>query len=526
MKLDTQWPAEAVERRPVADLIPYARNPRTHTAKQVEQIAASIKRFGWTMPCLVDEAGEIIAGHGRVMAAELLGIEEAPCMVAEGWSEAEKRAYVIADNQLTLNGAWDQELLALEVQALADLDFDLELLGLDDKTIGLLLNPNEPADLGDADRFAGVEVETVTEAGDLWVLGEHRLLCGDSTDAEDVAQLMDQQLADLVHADPPYGMGKEADGVHNDNLYAEKLDAFQMAWVGKALLHARENCGLYIWGQAPDLWRLWYQGGLQELDDLAVRNELVWAKGSAIGVGGEGAHSYPPETERCLFLMRGQQVLGNQNKDEYWEGFEPLRSWLCAQRDALRWKAKDINRITGTSMAGHWFGKSQFAVIPRMHYETLRAAALGLAFELSHEMFLQKFSDVISKAEEHREQRAAQFRDKRTYFDAVKEASTDVWRFGSVVGDERYGHATPKPAAMIGRAVITSCPEGGLVYEPFAGTGTTLIAAHATGRRCYSMELEPAYVDVVIRRWQERTGREAVLDSSGQTFNQTKAKRT
>jgi DNA modification methylase len=503
------WPASEIERRTTSKLVPYARNARKHSADQVKQIAASIREWGWTTPILVDEDDNIIAGHGRLLAAQQLGIDEVPAMVARGWTQAQKRAYIIADNQLTLNGSWDSELLSVEIGELADLDFDLDLLGFDSDTLDGMLGKEDddaPADLDGADEaLPAVELEAVSRRGDLWLLGDHRVLCGDSTDPDAVELVMDGQPADMIHADPPYGMGKEADGVANDNLYREKLDAFQLDWLRLALQHARENVGLYIWGQAPDLWRLWYAAGLHELDDLVIRNELVWAKGNAFGIGGVGAHSYPPETERCLFLMRGTQFLGNINKDDYYEGYEPLRQWLREQFKAMHWKAADVRRITGTQMSGHWTGKSQFLVIGRKHYDKLRAEANGTAFAMTYDEMIAEFDGGY----DHRRKLAAEMREKRSYFDATKDNATDVWTFKRVVGEERFGHATPKPAQMIGRAVFTSCPSEGLVLEPFLGTGTTLIAAEANGRRCFGLELEPRYVDVVVRRWQDWTGKQA-----------------
>jgi len=514
------WPAEEVHRRRVADLVPYAHNARVHSPRQVAQIAASIEEWGWTTPVLVDEEDGIIAGHGRVLAALKLGVDEVPCVVARGWTKAQKHAYVIADNQLTISAGWDTDLLKVEVGELNTLDdFDVDLLGFDASTLASLLEPDvvDPKGLEGADEFTSVEEVAVTRSGDLWLLDNHRVLCGDATTAAHVSKLMGEELADLVHADPPYGMGKEADGIANDNLYADKLDAFQLKWLQLALRYARQNCGLYIWGNAPDLWRLWYAAGLSEVDELHVRNEVVWAKGSGFGMSGEGQHSYSPETERCLFLMRGQQFLGNQNKDEYWEGYEPLRRWMVGQRDAAGWKAGDVNRITGTRMAGHWFGKSQFHFITRTNYNKLRAAAKGGAFSIGYDELVDQFSDVKEGSVVYHQELYAQVCEARSYFDNAHDSMTDVWQFGRVVEEDRYGHATPKPTRMIARAVVSSCPEGGLVLEPFLGTGTTLMAAQLFGRRCYGLELEPTYVDVVVRRWQEKTGRTATLDGKGDT---------
>lgn len=521
-----KWPAAEVTMRPVDSVRPRANNPRTHTPQQVQQIAASIREWGWTVPLLVDEAGELIAGHGRLMAAQQLGLQQVPVMVAKGWTDAQRRAYVIADNQLTLNGGWDAELLRVEVGTLSlDGSVSLDLLGFDAATLdGMLEGPGKPKGLDTADNFEPPKKLAVSRLGDLWTLDGHRVLCGDSTNAEHVGTLFGDELADLVHADPPYGMGKEADGVANDNLYDSKLDAFQVQWLAEALKHARETCSVYVWGNAPDLWRLWW-GELNKRGDLLARAELVWAKGAAFGVNSGDMHTFPPETERCLFLMRGKQFLGNQNAADYSEAYEPFRLWLLSQRDAMGWKLGDVNRLTKTKMAGHWFGRSQFQPITAEHYDTLRTAAGGRAFVPTFDEVLQRFNAELAGGRDFRAKLQEDLRARRSYFDNTHEPMTDVWQFPRVAGVERFGHATPKPVAMMGRAVVSSCPEKGLVFEPFLGTGSTLIAAHLFNRRCFGMELEPLYVDVVVRRWQQQTGRAARLLSSGATFDETAAAR-
>lgn len=200
-----EWPADRVERRPVASLIPYARNARTHEPQQVAQIAASIAEWGWTVPVLVDEAGGIIAGHGRVLAARQLQLSEVPVMVACGWSESQKRAYVLADNQLALNAGWDEELLKLELGDLAASDFDLALTGFSDAELARLQLFGSEG-LCDPDGVPEAPAEPVSRAGDLWMLGRHRLLCGDSTDADDVARVLAGVSPHLMVTDPPYGV--------------------------------------------------------------------------------------------------------------------------------------------------------------------------------------------------------------------------------------------------------------------------------------------------------------------------------
>jgi len=225
------WPADKVERRKVSELVPYARNSRTHSPEQVSQIAASIGEWGWTMPILVDEAGGIIAGHGRIMAAQKLGLDDVPCMTATGWSEAKRRAYVIADNKLALNAGWDDEMLSVELSELGGLDFDLSLTGFDDDELSALLADAVAEGLTDEDAVPEAPKQPVTVEGDVWLLGRHRLMCGDSTSIDAVDKLMDGAKADMVFTDPPYnidyqGVKDKRDKIKNDKMSDEDFVDF------------------------------------------------------------------------------------------------------------------------------------------------------------------------------------------------------------------------------------------------------------------------------------------------------------
>jgi DNA modification methylase len=192
--------------RPLGELIPYARNPRTHSDAQVAQIAASIKEFGWTNPVLLDGANGIIAGHGRVLAARKLGLDRVPVIELAHMSEAQKRAYVLADNQLALNAGWDEELLRLELADLSELGFDLGLIGFADGELERLLAGDGRTGLTEDDDAPALPDQAVTQPGDLWVVGEHRLLCGDATLPGDVGRVMDGRIADMTFTDPPYNV--------------------------------------------------------------------------------------------------------------------------------------------------------------------------------------------------------------------------------------------------------------------------------------------------------------------------------
>lgn len=239
--MKTNWPADKVERRKIESLIPYANNARTHSDVQIAQIAASMNEWGWTNPVLIDETGMIIAGHGRVLAARKLGLSEAPVMVATGWSDAQKKAYVLADNQLALNAGWDDKLLPLELKELDGLGFDLTLLGFPnlealtaDKTEGL----TDPDDVPD-------EAPAVSVLGDVWQMGNHRIICGDSTDADTVSKLLGAVKPHLMVTDPPYGVEYDANWRNQAARNSEGMGnrALGAGAVGKVL-----NDNIADWG--------------------------------------------------------------------------------------------------------------------------------------------------------------------------------------------------------------------------------------------------------------------------------------
>jgi len=485
-------------------------NARTHSGKNLDAIKASLTRFGQRLPIVVQEQGRIVrAGNGRVAAARALGWTEIAAVIVDE-SNVEAAAFAIADNRTAELGEWDDEALAQTLKALEDEDA-LDGLGFDDDDLAALVGDEPPVGVVE-DEIPEPPADPVTKPGDLWALGRHRVLCGDSTSKDDVARVMDGEKAPLVHADPPYGMGKESAGIANDNLYREKLDAFQMTWWNAFRPHVDDNGSAYIWGNAEDLWRLWYRGGLADSERLTVRNEVVWSKGSAGAggishVGAEGLRLFPQSTERCLFFMLGEQGFNN-NADNYWEGWEPVRSALAADCKAMGWDAKDIARICGVGMHGHWFTKSQWTLIPREHYEKLQTAARDHdAFKRDHDE-LKRDHDELKR--DHDELKQA-FYATRAYFDNTHDNMTDVWEFPRVTGEDRQGHATPKPVAMISRAIKSSTPEGATIAEPFLGSGTTLIAAEQLGRTCYGIEISPAYCDVTIARWEALTGEKATL---------------
>jgi len=491
---------------PVADLSHDPANARKHPERNLDTIVASLRRFGQQKPIVIDRNNIVRAGNGTLEAAKRLGWEKIGCVRTE-LNGADATAYAIADNRTAELAEWDDEILAATLNGLALEEGLLEAAGYDEEELAAMLAEIDDAAVGEVteDEVPEPPADPITKPGDLWILGRHRVLCGDSTKAEDVARLMGGKLAQLIHADPPYGMGKEKDGVQNDNLYRDKLDAFQMAWSRVFRKHTDDNGSVYIWGNAEDLWRLWYVGGLKDSERLTMRNEIVWSKGSVQGMSAEAGRSFPNSTERCLFFMLGEQGFNN-NADNYWEGWESIRVYLEKEMKRCGWKVSDLNRITGTQMAGHWVTKSQWGLITAEHYQKIQNAAREHdAFKREHDAFKREHDEL---KREHDELKQA-FYATRAYFDNTHENMTDVWEFPRVTGEERHGHATPKPVAMMVRAIKSSCPDGGIVAEPFGGSGSTLIAAEQCGRACFTMELSAAYCDVIVKRWETLTGQKA-----------------
>lgn len=460
--------------RPVAmwaigDLSEYENNARTHDPSQLRELARSIEKYGWTNPLLIDEGGLLIAGHGRLAAAKIVGVKEVPCIVVDGLSDAEKKALVLADNQLATLSGWDETLLAKELAVLAGTGFDISALGFADKELNKLLAdlelPESPAAETEKSDRPGENMdkknaEAHSPTGTVWQLGLHRVMCGDSTSGADVEKLTGGEDGQLIHADPPYGMGKSSDGVANDNLYREKLDEFQMAWWAVWRRYTVNNGSAYIWGNAPDLWRLWYAGGLADSEVLSIRNELVWNKENIAGMGSDLMTQYAEASERCLFIQFGQQRY--TDKSGYWEGWESIRSYLLEQKELAQFTSTRVNEICGNKMSGHWFGKSQWALISEENYNKLQSAADGVAFcrpwadiKSEHEILAAQWRGDVGDSER------AEFKARRAYFNNAHDAMGDVWVYPRVVGEERHGHATPKPVAMMERIMKTSLQRGG-----------------------------------------------------------------
>lgn len=306
-----------VEYRDINSLIPYARNSRTHSEEQIVQIAASIREWGWTNPVLIDEQGGIIAGHGRVLAGRKLGIDRVPCITLTGLTEAQKRAYVIADNRLALNAGWDMDMLKVEFAELEKLDFSLALTGFDLDEIASLLAPAGTEGLTDEDAVPDAPAVPVTVLGDIWVMGNHRLMCGDSTSVDAVEKLMGGARADLIFTDPPYGMsyeggrGKKQFGmIKNDD--AQGADLIDL--VRSALLTAKASTKPGAAAYVCFPWRTYaeFERALSEAD-LKISACIVWDKKSV----GLGHQDYRPQHE-FIFYSKGGQFFGDRSQSDVW----------------------------------------------------------------------------------------------------------------------------------------------------------------------------------------------------------------
>lgn len=408
--------ADKIARWPIDRLIPYARNPRTHSADQVAQIAGSIRAFGFTNPVLVDATGQVIAGHGRLMAARKLGMTEVPVLVLDHLSEIEKRAYIIADNKLALNAGWDDQLLALELQELKLSAFDLSLSGFSDQEIeGLLQELEGDGDDEDKDLAPALPAVPVTRPGELWLLGRHRLLCGDATRMEAVEQVLGGGLADMVFTDPPYNVAYEGSVTDRQQ--------------GRARPIANDDLGQ----------------GFEVFLRTACANMLAVTKGA-------------------LYIAMSSSE---------------LHVLARAFREA----------------GGHW---STFVIWAKNH------------FSLGRSDYQRQYEPILYG-----------WKQGGDHFWCGARDQGDVWFIDRQQTNDL--HPTMKPVALIERSLRNSSKSRDTILDPFSGSGSTVIACEALERAARAIEIDPAYCDVIIRRWQTYTGMPAISEASGRSFADAEA---
>ena len=390
-----------ITQKKVTELIPYVKNSRTHSDEQIAQIAASIKEFGWTNPILVDGSNGIIAGHGRLMAARKLGFKEVPTIELADLTETQKKAYIIADNRLALNAGWDNEMLTIELNDLLADGFALEILGFDTKELDALLEPEVVEGLTDEDAVPNIPDEPKTKLGDIYQLGNHRLMCGDSTSIDAVDKLMNGQKADMVFTDPPYGV--DYDGGHATDKRRTKLenDDKTLMYAGAlpiAYMASKDGAALYLW--FADRFAKDVLNALEECN-FQVRTWIIWNKNLA-QFGAIGAQ-YKPKHEPCIYAFK-------KGKAPFWNG--------------------PNNEVTVWDVKRH--SKNEF-------------------------------------------------------------------------------HPTQKPVDLPVRALENSSKGGDIILDLFGGSGSTLIACEKQNRHARLMELDPKYCDVIVKRWEDFTGKKAVL---------------
>jgi len=395
----------------VDKLIPYAKNSRTHSPEQVGQIAASIKEFGFRNPILVDGVG-IIAGHGRLMAAQKLGLDKVPTIDCSDMTESQKKAYIIADNKLALNAGWDNAMLTIEMQELEDEGFDLTLLGFDDKELNALLQPEIVDGLTDEDAVPDTPVEPKTKLGNIYILGNHRLMCGDSTSIDDIEKLMDGNKADICFTSPPYNAGS--------------LDIKGNAGTQKKYNSFDDN-------QTEDEYKDFVISNLNCI--FSVCNEVLYNIGLVEG------------NKRVIV-----DVLAHYRKQF---------------KDIIYWKKNNV--------APHIQG--------------------GVINNLVE--FILCFGDGKRKFQN------AQF-TQGSYYNVIEGSSAAGNEFSKI-------HKATFPTYLPENIIQNFCPVKGSVLDTFGGTGTTMIAAEKLNRKSYLMELDPKYCDVIVKRWEEFTGKKAVL---------------
>ena len=490
----------------IGDLIPNAKNPRKISKEKLERLQDKIQRLGFHNPVKTDENLNVLGGNQRLKALlKIAGKDlEIPVMYpTRPLTQEEKDEIIITDN--ISDGEWDWDILTADWDKALTTSWGLEWGEVETAT---------EEDNQITEDEVPEEIETRCKRGDIWQLGKHRLMCGDSTSIADVEKLMDGAKADMVFTDPPYGMKKEKDGVLNDNLNYEDLLLFNKEWIPITFSLLKDTGSWYCWGIDEPLMDI-YSNILKPMakeNKITFRNLLTWDKGYGQGQNYEGFRMYPIADEKCLFVMCGVQGF-NTNADNYFEGWEPVRKYLDEEINKILnagFTKHELNQCMGATekggMLGHYTSKSQFMLPTREKYEKLQYFANKHGVDALKKEYdaLKKEYDALKK----------EYYSTRAYFDNTHDNMNNVWKFERAPRAEREqtgGHATPKPLALCSRAIMSSSRENETVLDVFGGSGSTLIACEQLNRNCFMMELDEHYCDVIIQRWENLTGEKAVL---------------
>jgi len=459
-------------------------NPRIIKDYKFKQLVKSIKDFPEMLekrPIVVDEDMTVLGGNMRLKACKEAGLKEVHIDIAKDWSDVQKEQFIIKDN--VGFGEWDWEILANEWDSQQLEDWGLEGFPFEEEVLE-----------AEEDNYeAPTDIQTKIQLGDLITIGEHRLLCGDSTDSDQVAKLMNGEKADLAHNDPPYGMKKENEGVLNDNLnYSDLLD-FNKEWIPLQFTHLKENGSWYCWGidePLMDIYSEILKPFIKE-QKATFRNLITWDKGNGQGQNSDNTRSYAIADEKCLFIMLGVQGFNN-NADNYFEGWDTIVNYLKQEKEKSGLTIKEFKKIAGHSEKSgcHWFDKSQWMMPTKDTYNSWRNYCKGNAFKKEYNALKKEYEELKKE-----------YYSTRSYFNNVHDNMNNVWHFDrhNRQGDEG-GHATPKPIDLCNRVIKSSCPDNGLVLDVFLGSGSTMVAAHQLKRKCYGMELDAKYCQVIIDR--------------------------
>lgn len=477
-----------VDKVKISEVKTNPKNPRLIKDDKFRKLVKSIQEFPQMLelrPIVVDENNIVLGGNMRLKACKEAGMKEVYIVKAENLTEEQKQEFIVKDN--VGFGEWDWDMLANE--------WDTEKLdewGLD---LPVDLTVAEELEAEEDDYEIPNEINTDIVLGDLFEIGEHRLLCGDSTDSDQVSKLMNGEKADMAHNDPPYGMKKENDGVLNDNLNFSDLLDFNREWIPLQFSHIKENGSWYCWGiDEPlmdiysDILKPYIQNG-----QMYFRNLITWDKGHGQGQLSKVRRSFANADEKCLFVMLGQDGK-NRKLEDFYEGFDAILNWLKEEKRKSGLTNEQILSVT-SSAHSHYWTKSQWSFPTEKDYQAIQNLSNGKAFCKSY--------DELKK--EH-EKAKNELYSSRAYFDNLHDNMNNVWHFNRTSQEERQdtgNHATPKPIPLCQRAIKSSCPNNGLVLDMFLGSGSTMVAAHQLKRKCYGMELDPKYCQVIIDRMKK-----------------------